>query len=263
MEADIEVCQVDAARMLLLALPTMGGEELRALADKYVFTEDARFTDRSSEFAALGLVGPRVGEVLDELGAPRPDADAAVRRFDFDGSEAFVLGTCQLPGGVLLLLPLDAATQSAPKIQSALAKVGGCLVGWDAIEALRIARKLPTYRVDTTAATIPLEADLMDGIHTNKGCYPGQETIAKTMNLGHPARKLVIVETPERVTATLPAPLLIKGKEIGSLTSLQYSTRLGKSIGLATVRFLYAEDGYEAFLPDGTEVVMRTEALVH
>lgn len=117
-------------------------------------------------------------------------------------------------------------------------------VGELAWEALRIEAGLPRWAREVDARAIPNELDwLRTGVHLNKGCYPGQETIARTVNLGRPPRRLVQLQLagwqgqlPEvGARVYLPAGDNPAGKAVGAITSVARHWELG-NIALALVR---------------------------
>lgn len=117
-------------------------------------------------------------------------------------------------------------------------------VGELAWEALRIEAGLPRWAREVDARAIPNELDwLRTGVHLNKGCYPGQETIARTVNLGRPPRRLVQLQLagwqgqlPEvGARVYLPARDNPAGKVVGAITSVARHWELG-NIALALVR---------------------------
>lgn len=117
-------------------------------------------------------------------------------------------------------------------------------VGELAWEALRIEAGLPRWAREVDACAIPNELDwLRTGVHLNKGCYPGQETIARTVNLGRPPRRLVQLQLagwqgqlPEvGARVYLPAGDNPAGKAVGTITSVARHWELG-NIALALVR---------------------------
>ena len=97
------------------------------------------------------------------------------------------------------------------------------LSGTWAAEALRIAAWRPRLGFETDHRTIPHEVDwLRTAVHLHKGCYRGQETIARVHNLGRPPRRLVFLHL-DGSGHTLPAhgdPLEMEGRTVGSLTSV-------------------------------------------
>ena len=117
-------------------------------------------------------------------------------------------------------------------------------VGELAWEALRIEAGLPRWAREVDARAIPNELDgLRTGVHLNKGCSPGQETIARTVNLGRPPRRLVQLQLagwqgqlPEvGARVYLPAGDNPAGKAVGTITSVARHWELG-NIALALVR---------------------------
>lgn len=117
-------------------------------------------------------------------------------------------------------------------------------VGELAWEALRIEAGLPRWVREVDARAIPNELDwLRTGVHLNKGCYPGQETIARTVNLGRPPRRLVQLQLagwqgqlPEvGARVYLPVGDNPAGKVVGTITSVARHWELG-NIALALVR---------------------------
>ena len=148
--------------------------------------------------------------------------------------------------------------EAAPGQAKGLTQVGE--LAW---EALRIEAGLPRWVREVDARAIPNELDwLRTGVHLNKGCYPGQETIARTVNLGRPPRRLVQLQLagwqgqlPEvGARVYLPVGDNPAGKAVGTITSVARHWELG-NIALALVRrgvpaqaelAVDLEDGYES-----------------
>lgn len=161
----------------------------------------------------------------------------------------------------LALAPSQASASgsaAAPGQATDLTQVGE--LAW---EALRIEAGLPRWAREVDSRAIPNELDwLRTGVHLNKGCYPGQETIARTVNLGRPPRRLVQLQLagwqgqlPEvGARVYLPAGDNPAGKAVGTITSVARHWELG-NIALALVRrgvpaqaelAVDLEDGYES-----------------
>ena len=145
-------------------------------------------------------------------------------------------------GGVVVALE---AGQTAPGQETVPGQATGLTqVGELAWEALRIEAGLPRWVREVDARAIPNELDwLRTGVHLNKGCYPGQETIARTVNLGRPPRRLVQLQLagwqgqlPEvGARVYLPVGDNPAGKAVGTITSVARHWELG-NIALALVR---------------------------
>jgi folate-binding protein YgfZ len=115
---------------------------------------------------------------------------------------------------------------------------GARLAGIWAYEAFRIAAHQPRYGLDTDHKTLPHEVGWIESaVHLSKGCYRGQETVARVHNLGHPPRRLVFLHLDGSVDR-LPAhgdEVELDGKAVGFVGSAARHFELGP-IGLALVR---------------------------
>ncbi len=151
---------------------------------------------------------------------------------------------------------------------------GLALAGTLASEALRIAAWRPRLGAETDDRVIPHELDLLrTSVHLAKGCYKGQETIARVHNLGHPPRRLVFLQLDGSLH-TLPlagSDVLAGGRKVGTLTSVAQHYEMG-AVGLALVKrsvdpseMLAVQDGDESYAaaqevivaPDAGQVVGR------
>ena len=124
--------------------------------------------DVTSDFAVLTLMGPQ-----------RPAA---------------------APGGAVVAMPdafgMDVVVprDRLSEIVAAVEGSGAAVAGLDAYEALRIAAHRPRFGLDTDHRTLPHEVGWIEtAVHLNKGCYRGQETVARVHNLGHPPRRLILL----------------------------------------------------------------------
>ncbi len=113
-----------------------------------------------------------------------------------------------------------------------------------ALEALRIATGRPRLGLETDHRTIPHEIGWLEtAVHLNKGCYRGQETVARVHNLGRPPRRLVLLHL-DGSDNELPghgAPVELEGREVGRVTSSARHYELGP-IALAVVKRSVAPD---------------------
>jgi hypothetical protein len=112
------------------------------------------------------------------------------------------------------------------------------VAGTLALEALRIAAWRPRLATEADDRTIPHELDwLRSAVHLSKGCYRGQETVAKVHNLGHPPRRLVLLhlDGSEGVLPKHGDLVLAAGTEVGQVTSVALHYELGP-VALAVVK---------------------------
>jgi tRNA-modifying protein YgfZ len=134
-----------------------------------------------------------------------------------------------------------------------------------ALEALRIAAGRPRFGLDTDHRTIPHEMGWIgNAVQLNKGCYRGQETVARVENLGRPPRRLVRLHLDGSARENLPAPgseLLSDGSVVGHLTSAAYHYELGP-IALGLVKYATADDGAVVVAAGDVMVAATVEAVV-
>jgi tRNA-modifying protein YgfZ len=207
------------------------GAQLLAFLEKMRFllrVEPALVTE---QWALLSLVGPRGADVLAAAGLPVPDGVTAldgggwVRRMPPIGAGVPVVD---------LLVPRAEVAAVADRLLAA----GAGPAGLDAYEALRVEARRPRSGVDTDHRTIPNElAWLTTAVHLDKGCYRGQETVARVHNLGRPPRRLVLLHL-DGVSEQLPAPgapVLAGAREVGRVGTVVRHHELGV-VGLALVK---------------------------
>ena len=123
----------------------------------------------------------------------------------------------------------------------------GIQVSDDLFETLRIEAGLPLYGIDMDETTIVPEVGIDELISYTKGCYIGQEIIARIHFRGHVAKKLRgVIASEESDDFKAGSELRSKdGKNAGRITSVTISPKLQKAIGLAYVRYDYLSDGTE------------------
>ncbi|GGH92930.1 YgfZ/GcvT domain-containing protein [Arthrobacter liuii] len=140
---------------------------------------------------------------------------------------------------------------------------GRALAGVLAAEALRVAAWRPRLGAETDDKTIPHELDLLrTAVHLAKGCYKGQETIARVHNLGHPPRRLVFLQL-DGSQHTLPAagsPVMAGERKVGTVTSVAQHYEMGP-VALAVVKRSVAPDEILTVL-DGDEPYPAAQELI-
>jgi folate-binding protein YgfZ len=143
------------------------------------------------------------------------------------------------------------------------------VAGLLALEALRIAAWRPRAATEVDATTIPHELDwLRSAVHLSKGCYRGQETVAKVHNLGHPPRRIVLLhlDGSEGVLPEPGADVVLGETVIGRVTSVALHHELGP-IALAVVKrstdplaTLGVRSGAGAVLAAAQEIIVPPDA---
>jgi tRNA-modifying protein YgfZ len=162
-------------------------------------------------------------------------------------------------GGRYDLVPRDQLT--------AYAEAAGPAAGHWAFEALRIERGEPRFGIDTDERTIPNEVGLLDrAVHLDKGCYRGQETVARVHNLGRPPRRLTLLhlDGSENRLPAAGTDLTNAGKVIGRVGSSARHHELGP-IALALLKRNVPVDAQLDVdgLPATQEVIVDPEVGLH
>ena len=173
----------------------------------------------------LAVFGPRAGEVLSSAGAgPLPEANEAHREAPLAGVTVRVVRASDLPGaGFVLHVPSDAADA----VGAALRAAGAEPIGLEATDALRVEALCPWYGIDVTEDNLLHETGLVGVLHSStKGCYVGQEVIARLEGRGGNVNK-ALRGLRLSAPATAGAAVTASGKEAGHVTTAAVSPRLG------------------------------------
>jgi folate-binding protein YgfZ len=216
---------------------------------RFIIMEDCTVEDGTSEHALLSILGPRADPVLDKLLGPLPsismhrgafvpglgEAEVMIARSDEFGVEQFDLWVPPTRAHALWRMLREVAAEP---------------IGLDAVEILRIEAGRPRFGAELDEDTLPLEAGLKDEIAYDKGCYIGQEIIARVTFRGHVNRELRGLLL-DGATPPTPAALTRGGEPAGDLRSATFSRWLGRPIGLAYVKRDALNEGTELVLPDG------------
>jgi tRNA-modifying protein YgfZ len=214
-------------------LDTEAGEldDLLGYLRKMVFWSKVEPRDATAELAVLSVAGPDTAAVLAAAGVPVPATGHAA---PVDGG-GFVRRT-GTPGP-------DAADVVVPRGEreawlGRLAAAGARPAGSVAWEALRVESLVPRVGLDTDERTIPHETGWIGpAVHLTKGCYRGQETVARVANLGRPPRRLVLLllDAGDEELPTEGDPVTSGGRPVGRVGSVVQHHELGP-VALALVK---------------------------
>ncbi len=230
MQTDLRLIRVGEDAILLDLEPRAKDVALKHLA-MYSIGRDVQVADASEERAAVSLIGPRAAEIAGT--APLPDfANEATK---VAGTDVVAVGTRD---GIDLLLP----AAERERVLGALVDAGAVEVSPEAAEIIRVEAGVPRFGAEMDTATMPAEAAIVeDAVSFTKGCYIGQETVARLHYKGKPNRHLRGLRLSG--AAAPGAALRLGEKEVGTLGGAVVSPALGP-IGLAIVR-REAEPGTE------------------
>ena len=232
---------------LLLDTEPETGVALAERLDRFLISEDAAIHVESDAWALYGVAGPKAADhiasalsvdvaTLDEhasVTAATGCGDVTVVCRNRTGEMGYDVWTAAENGeAVWNALSSDIPTVSA-----------------EGLEALRIEAAIPRYGLDTDEDIIPLEASLYNAIDWEKGCYVGQEIVARMHYRGHPNKLLVGLRFDRAPEVALRAELFgadaenDDGKAKGFVTSIAHSPTLDATIALAYVRTALTASG--------------------
>ncbi len=235
--------------LLLVTGPGQGGPVFSHLRKNIFFNDQVTLEPLARSHAQLALYGLQAAALLEQLFqesfADLPLYSSRVVTF---GDTEVVVGR-QLPlgeAGFRLLVPAE----SSERVQVALREAGAAELDAPTFDVLRVEQGYGANGRELSLEYIPLETGLVDAISFSKGCYVGQEIIARMESrnrLAKQLRGLKLTRDGQQPSADEIAPLtagttklVVDGKDAGDLTSVVVSPRYG-SIGLAYVRSAHAE----------------------
>jgi tRNA-modifying protein YgfZ len=223
MLGDVRVLRTEDG--LLLDTERIALQALFDLIRRHKVGFDVELHKRTLQCGLLSLVGPRARELAGA--ADLPDAEHAHRSGELAGVDVRLVVT---DAGIDVLC----AAEATVPLVTALAEAGAVPASEDDADVVRVERGRPRYGVDLDDTTIPQEAGLNDrAVSFTKGCYVGQETVARLFYKGRPNRTLRGLRL--HGAAARGDELRLGERTVGSLGSVVESPRLGP-IALALVR---------------------------
>jgi len=231
---------------LLLDAGDVPGASVKEILDRFIITEDVQIKDITSGFVHLTLQGHQAAENASALFGVA-FADMKPLQHKMLGPTLIISRDRTGQSGYDMIIPND---ESEGVWQSFLLK-GVTPVGLDALEILRLEAGYPRYGVDVDENTIILEAGYKDAISFNKGCYLGQEVVARATHIGRVNKNLVQFQTDSDNVPSAKSKFISNGKEAGYVTSAAFSPGLKEVVGLG-----YAQ---RDFAKEGTKLVIESE----
>jgi folate-binding protein YgfZ len=225
--------------------------------EKYIIADDVQVVDVASHYGLLSVQGPKAREVARrvDLGVALPDNPMSfVARKDDALGDIYLVNLPRTgSAGFDVFAPTAALCAVMDKLVSAVKAVGGGACGWQALEMTRIEAGIPRFGADMDESNLAPETGIEDrAISYTKGCYIGQEVIARVRTYGQVAKSLRGLRLADDLKA-LPVKgdkLFKAGKEAGYVTSAAASPALKANIALGYVRRECSQTG--------TELTLRT-----
>jgi aminomethyltransferase len=206
---------------LMLSEPGRGDAVRGYLQRNIFFNDDVRLTDLSPTTRQFVLAGKTADDIIAMFAPNLVNAEKyANRAVEIAGASVMIGRVKPLiedGGQWSLLVPSEAAEMVWNSLLDAGKDTGLRPAGSLTVNALRIRAGRPGVGRELSSDYIPLEVGLWDEVSFNKGCYTGQEIIARMESRGRLAKTIVALELDSFVEA--PAPLMLDGREVGRLTS--------------------------------------------
>lgn len=239
-------CRTDS--LLLDTAPGYADTIIPAL-DRYVIREDVRFVDRSADTATVLISGARAVDCLQELCEVEPPSTVLSHRPATARSRIAPQGglpaspsdipieICRVPYASPVCFFLRCNVDSIATLCEALESHGAARCAPEAIEAARIEMGTPVFGIDITPDNLPQEVGRdRQAISFNKGCYLGQETVARIDALGHVNQTLLGLKFAGDRAPPPGTSLAVDNKPAARVTSACWSPTLQAPLALAYVR---------------------------
>jgi folate-binding protein YgfZ len=232
-------------------------ERVLKTIERFTLAGDFHVTDKTNHTALLSVQGKKaarivrsvLGEEAAEL-ATNQALQTRAQQGNMTGDVTVMRATHTAEDGFDVIVNSD----QAGAMWDALLGAGARPVGYDALEILRIEAGLPRYGPDMDETNVVTETALDDAVSYTKGCYVGQEIIARIKYRGHVAKKLSGLAFAQAEKVDVGAVIkAADGKEVGRLTSVTYSPYLGSTIALGYLKYDYLEPGTNVKVISGTE----------
>ena len=235
---------------ILLFTGPSATEQVGQWIDKYTIMEDVVLEDITHRTAMLSLLGPEavsfLGDVLRlDLSTMQ---DCSYKKVEVAGSEVSLIrrDTLGLPE-LHLLVQLE----EAEKVWGVLVSNGAVPIGMDAYDALRVEAGCPDYGKELGELYNPLEAGLAGAVSFTKGCYIGQEVIARLDTYDKVQKHLVALTFSGGELVKEGMALCREGREVGTVTSVAKVPTTGRLVGMGYIRKAVAQAGSKLSLGDG------------
>jgi folate-binding protein YgfZ len=230
------------------------GKALETL-DRYIVGDVVTIENMTPTLCTLSLQGPKSREKMEASLGHSLVGMAPLEHRDFArGFGTWVVIRRDRTGcdGYDLWLPRE----DAPALWSQwVGMIGIQPVGYTAHNLLRTEAGIPWYGIDMTDRNLPMEMGLDAAISLTKGCYRGQEIVARITHRAHLDRKLAAVVVDGSTVPQNGAEVQTGGAKIGNITSAVFSPRLGRPLALCVLKAAYLDPGTRVEVASGNEVL--------
>ncbi len=217
---------------------------LLATLGKFIIADDVRLSEATRGWERLALEGPAASPIFAVAAGEAPGlAPDAADRFEIAGTPIWA-GAWGVSGedALQLFVPAGRGVAVAHAVERAGAAHSLLASGEDALEILRIEAGTPRFGRELSESVLPAEVGLARAISTSKGCYTGQEIVARMATKGGASHALVGLALAGGAAPAAGSPVAAQGARVGELTSTAISASAG-AIALAFVRRPHAAPG--------------------
>ncbi len=211
--------------------------------EHHIVAEDVQVVDVTPYYGLLSVQGPKAAAVIDRLdvfGALPSEENRFTAYSDPALGDLYAMDRRRTGSiGFDLFIPTDAVSMVFDKLVTAARAEGGRAVGFNALELARFEAGIPRFGIEMTEAHLPPETGLeKTAISYSKGCYTGQETIARLRTYGQVTKALrgLRLSTSPGELPKAGDVVQSNGKTVGTIMSARYSPILTQSLALAYVR---------------------------
>lgn len=233
--------------------------KVKQILDEFIITEQVQVDDSSQDLVQITLQGPKSSLAVKQL-------------LDVDVSQLPGLHSQQLGPSIIIsrdrtgvsgfdiVLPRD---ESEAVWQAFMLKAADSVqpVGSTALDILRLEAGMPKYGTDVDESNIILESGFKDAISFSKGCYMGQEVVARATHIGRVNKQLAQFQVETTVPPTARIKLTVEGRDAGYLTSAAYSPGAGKVVALGYANRDFAKENARLTVDPGTVVATVTRII--
>lgn len=254
---DLVSAYVTEDSVLLLVSPNRR-QQLMSWCDRYIFFGDkVKIEDITAQTVAFSLLGPDSPQLLQKLGVSElpQTVNHHITTEINDQTVRIAAGS----GLTTLGFTLVAGIESGAALWQTLMEQGACPFGEAVWEQLRVTQGRPKPDAELTEDFNPLEAGLWQTISFDKGCYIGQETIARLNTYQGVKQQLWGIQLSQ--AAPVDTPITLKGKKVGILTSIVEVS--DGPLGLGYVKTKAGDAGTQITVGSGTGTLIDVPFLSH
>ncbi len=209
--------------------------------NRFIILEDIEVRDASADYLWLTVVGPEARTFVQSLSGTPVVAEDETIWIQYETIQfAALLNRNFMVPAYNFALPKTPGMEVFKWLTASLKQFDGMLIGDQAYQVLRVESGMPDWGTELTQDYNPHEARLLHAVSFTKGCYTGQEVIARLDTYDKVQKYLMIIDLEEEIFDAPPFKIFYDDEEIGRLTSYAFNPATQRSVGLAYIRKRFA-----------------------